>query len=249
MANPKTRAEALSWLERSLGGGVVVLEITCDHLDDAFDDAGRWLSGRKSIIRRAAVNSVSGIQEYDVPEDCDEVTQVWFPGTQLDIVAAVAPYAFIDFDMIPVTSGMIGGVPAGNFYSALEQVMAHADTGRRIIGSEPAWEFHRDTRKLILYPQRRREGTVVMEYIVTEISDGDFARLSSRDRDLMLRYAKASLKEILGRVRGKYPDGMPSAGGTKQLDGASLLDESRAEKEALNTEILETNMGVPFVVG
>jgi len=252
VADPKTRTEAIAWVQRQLGGGVVVLEVSDEHVEDAWDTAKRWYVGRKGIIRHAAQNLTPGVQEYTMPEDTDEVLDVIFPGVQLDIIAAVNPYAFIDVDQIPVAYASITGVPGGQFYGTLHQILAHAETARRVVGSEPAWEWHQDTNTLFIAPRNQRTGTVVVRYISTtlrdEVATDDFGRLRFRDREIILRMGVAQLKGLLGRVRSKYNE-WPSAGGTKSMDGTDLLTESQAEIETLNEEIKELSRAVPFLVG
>ena len=257
--DPKTRAAAIAWLKRSLGSGVVVVELCQDHFEDSFADAIRWYVGRKGIKRRAMANILSGVQEYSMPEDTDEVLEVWFPGVQIDIIAAVNPYAFIDIDQLPVAMQSVTGTPGGSFYGSLHQILAHAETARRVVGSEPAWEYFKDTNVLHVTPRSQRGGLAIVRYASTTLGCdapvppattpvNDFAKIRVRHRELILRYALAKIKERLGRVRGKYTE-LPSAGGTKSLDGDTLLSESREEVTTLNAEIMELNEGVPFLVG
>jgi len=257
--DPLNRADAISWLKRSLGGGIVVIELCQDHFEDSFADAIRWYIGRNGIKRRAVQNIVGGIQEYQMPDDCDELLEVWFPGVQIDLIAAINPYAFIDVDQIPIASQSLTGVPGGSFYGTLELMLSHASTARRITGSEPAWEYFKDTNTLHIAPRNQRGGLAIAKYISTTlvcddpmspavIPKNDFKRLRYRHRELILRYALAKVKERLGRVRGKYSD-LPSSGGARTLDGETLLAESKDEVTTLNEEIMELNEGVPFLIG
>lgn len=259
IVDPKTRVDAIAWAKRRLGGGVVVIELCEEHFEDAFGDAVRWYVSRKGIKRRAIQNLSPGVQEYIMTDDCDEVLEVWFPGVQIDIIAAVNPFAFIDIDQLPVAYQSITGVPGGSFYGTFHQILSHAETARRVVGSEPAWEYFKDTNVVHFVPRNQRSGAAIIRYISTRLCAddpevgqtfpvNDFKTLRYRHRDLILRYMMAGLKERLGRVRGKYTD-LPSAGGTKSLDGETLLGESQNEMETLSTELLELNEGVPFLVG
>ena len=258
--DPVTREQAILWLKRALGGGVVVLELCEEHFEDAFADAIRWYIGGKGIKRLAAQNLTGGFQQYIMPDDTEEVLEVWFPGVQLDIIAAVNPYAFIDIDQLPVAYQSITGVPGGSFYGTLHQILAHAETARRVVGSEPAWEFFKDTNILHIAPRNQRSGTALVRYISTKLCTedptppattpvNDFKRLRFRHRDLILKYALAMVKMRLGRIRSKYTDGLPSAGGTKNLDGETLLGEAQNEVEALDEKLTNLNEGVPFLTG
>ncbi len=258
--DPKTEIEAIEWLKLKLGGGVVVIELLQEHFETAFADAIRWYVGRKGIKRRAIVNLIPSVVDYTVPDDCDIVVEVVFPGGRLDIIGAINPYAFIDVDQIPVAHSSITGVPGGSFYGTFKLILQHAETARRIIGAEPAWEYDHASRTVHVYPNSNRSGAMVAYYLSTTLVAADptlpattplndFRRLSFRDRDIILRYAHAQSKWMLARVRGKYTDGMPSAGGNKNLDGDNLLGEAQGEIEALNEEIKALSEPVPFITG
>lgn len=261
MSDPMNRAEAIDWIKTQLGGGVVVIELLPNHLETAFSDAIRWYVARKGIKRRAVVNLVSGIVDYVMPDDCDMVIDVIFPGAALDLIGAVNPYSFIDVDNMPIAQSAMAGTPGGQFYSTLKLITQHAETARRVIGSEPAWEYDKGTNAVHVYPLRQRSGAMVAEYISTIVRTedpvlpattpvNDFRRrMSFRDRDIILRYAMAKAKWMLSRVRGKYTDGMPSAGGSKNLDGDTLLGEAQSEIEALNEEIKALSEPVGFITG
>ncbi|MCZ2111533.1 MAG: hypothetical protein LC118_18545 [Dehalococcoidia bacterium] len=261
MTDPMNRTEAIEWLKLQLGGGSVVIELLQEHFDTAFNDALRWYAARKGIQRRAVVNLVPGIVDYVMPDDCDVVFQVVFPGVALDIIGTVNPYAFIDVDQVPVAYSSISGVPGGSFYGTFKLILQHAETARRIVGSEPAWEYDKGTNTVHVYPNAQRSGAMVAYYLSTVVVTedpvapavtpvNDFRRrMTFRDRDIILRYAHAKTKWMLARVRGKYTDGMPSAGGSKNLDDDTLLGEAQGEIEALNEEIKALSEPVPFITG
>jgi len=259
MTDPMNREEAEGWVKRSLGCGVVVLEVTDEHCSDSFDDALRWWIGKKGIKRHAVQNVSSGISTYSMPDDCDEVLSVWFPGVQLDVIASINPFAFIDVDMLPVAYASLTGIPGGSFYGTLNQMIAHSETAKRVVGSEPSWEYSRVDNLLSIYPVNHSTGTVVARYASTTLVTedpvapdttpvNDFRKLRFRDRDMILRYARACLKERLGRVRGKYTE-FPSAGGAKSMDGETLLAEAQDEKLSLDQELISLSDPVPFIVG
>jgi hypothetical protein len=261
MTDPMNKPEAIEWLKLQLGGGTVILELLPEHFETAFSDALRWYVARKGIRRKAVVNLTPGIVDYAMPEDCDVVVEVIFPGVQIDILGAMNPYSFIDVDQIPVTQASIAGIPGGSFYGTFKLILQHAETARRVIGAEPAWEYDKGTNTVHVYPNAQRSGAMVADYLstVVNVEDpvfpattpvNDFRRrMTFRDRDIILRYAHAKTKWILARIRGKYTDGMPSAGGSKNLDGDTLLGEAQGEIEAMNEEIKALSEPVPFVTG
>lgn len=260
MTDPMNKTEIADWLKLQLGGGSVVIELLPEHIETAISDALRWYVARKGIIRRAVVQLVPSVVDYVMPDDTDAVLEIVFPGVQLDIIGAMNPYAFIDVDQIPVAYSSITGVPGGSFYGTFKLMLQHAETARRITGSEPAWEYDKGTNMVHVYPNSRRSGVMVAYYIstVVRIEDpvppattpvNDFRRrMTFRDRDIILRYAHAKTKWMLARVRAKYTE-WPSAGGGKTLDGDTLLGEAQGEIEALNEEIKALSEPVPFITG
>lgn len=253
MATPCTKAEAMAWAKRRLGCGVTVLELTDEHVEDAFDDAIRWWISKKGLKKTAASVVSTGIQEYTMPTDTDEVLAVWFPGVQIDIIAAVNPFAFIDIDQLPVAYQSITGVPGGSFFGTFHQILAHAETARRVMGAEPAWEYDKETNTLRIFPKQHSSGTCLVRYasnaLSSDTNDDEFCKkITVRDRDIILRYTLAMLKETLGRIRSKYSE-WPSAGGSKTMDGDTLLVESQTEIQNLNVELIGLSDPVPFVVG
>lgn len=259
MADPFTRQEAIDYIKRRAGGGVVVLEVSPEQVEDRFDEALRWYIGRKGIKRFAVQNLTPGVQEYTMPDDCDEVLDVTFPGAQLDIISAVNPFAFIDVDQLPVAYQSITGVPGGSFYGSLHQILAHAETARRIVGSEPAWEFYKELNVLQIFPRNVRTGTAVARYISTTIVTedptapattpvNDFRRLRFRERDIILRYAGALLELQIGKHRRKYTE-WPGSGGGKTLDGDTMVGDAQAAMEKMDEEIKGLSEPVPFIAG
>lgn len=260
VADPMTRTEVIAWAKRKLGSGTVVLEMSKESVEDAFHDAVRWYIGRKGIKRYAVVNLVPGVQEYEAPADTDEVLDLIFPGVQLDIIAAVNPFAFIDVDQLPVAYQSITGVPGGAFYGTLHQILQHAETARRVVGSEPAWDYIKSTNTVRIAPRNQRSGTAVIRYASTTlVTDdppegetlpvNDLRKLRFRDRDLIMKMCLAEMKYRLSRTRGKYTDGMPGAGGNKNLDADGLLGEYQQEVEQLTQELIALSDPVPFLTG
>jgi len=243
----------MAWLRRKLGCGVTNVEMTPDMFGDSFDDAVRWWVGRRGIKKHAVQNLTPGVQAYTMPSDCDMVLELWFPGVQLDIIAAINPYAFIDVDQLPVAYSSITGVPGGSFYGTFMQILQHAETARRVVSSEPTWEYRKDENTVWVFPRNQRNGSAIARYVSNDLTsdtcDDEFgSKILVRDRDIILKWALADAKETLGRIRSKYQD-WPTAGGTRALDGDTLRSEGNTEKEILNDEVIGLSDPVPFITG
>lgn len=252
-SDPINEQEAVDWLARQLGCGVVVVELTEEHVRDAFYEAIRWWVSRRGLIKKFDLDMTSGKVDYDLPEDVDVVVDVIFQGATYDIAMSYAggSYNIYDFDYDGIRS--LSGIPGGMFYGTLAEIMMMSETGRRVISAERAWDYDKARNVLQIFPSSKYSGRAVVYYLSNKLNvddpDNEFAKLMVRDRDLILRYAKAALKETLGRIRGKYSGGVPSANGTVSLDGDVLLGEAQQEKEALNMEIMGMSDPVPMIIG
>ena len=65
-----------------------------------------------------------------------------------------------------------------------------------------------------------------------------YGQINSVGRQWIFRYTLALAKELLAYVRGKYQT-VPVPGSEATLNQADLLNDSRAEKEALITQLKE----------
>jgi hypothetical protein len=218
--------------------------------ETAWGNAVRWYVGRKGVTRNYPF-TLTGDADMDVPADCDEVLDVVFPGRGYDnLFAAGAGYDLINQTVIPAVNTRTGGMTTGlgMLPSALFQTAQELKMARQVFGSDPSWEWFRETRKLKVFPGRQAGGQAVLTYKSTLLTDPMLANLSFRERELILRYALAEAKGILGLRRRKFSE-WPSAQGAKRLDGADLVQESKDEKEKLNEEILSVPYAAPFIVG
>ena len=62
--------------------------------------------------------------------------------------------------------------------------------------------------------------------------------INDMGRAWIIRYGSAIIKEMLGRVRGKYSS-VPIPNGEVTLDGSDLVSQGQTEKEALITQLRE----------
>ena len=146
-----------------------------------------------------------------------------------------------------------------NYYSTLVLWMQRAETAQRLLSQEPHWEWRPELHALMVFPSTKVfSGSVMVKYVSTEVYDidpvkrtdppNDLRRMSAAELDILLKCFEAYAKIRLGRVRGKYTDGMPSAGGKSMLDGDMLISEARDDLERL-TEKLNHFSPVPLLTG
>lgn len=226
------------WILRTLGAPFWKIELTCDHLDDAISDAKRWFSAKKGLPKMMQVTLADGQQQYALPDDAEIVLDVadsWRFGQMPNL-----SFDF-GFDQIVMDRDFASSKWP---LSGWMQRMQYAQSGGAMLDSLFEWEQH--GRVLHVLTPNPRTVVLTIFYKSNQIV---IDQLSEMDYDLVRRYALMRAKHVLGRVRSKWPGGMPSAQGTVDMDGQVLLEEARAEAEQLENDIRQTAMPVPFIQG
>jgi hypothetical protein len=115
----------------------------------------------------------------------------------------------------------------------------------KILDVELSWDFYREdiekgspVRKLRIMPAPKFSGTAIYLYRI-DPKDIKLHMYKPRDLYIIREWALAEVKYMLGRVRGKYPSGLPAAGGERPMDGDVLIQESMADKERLRQQVLD----------
>lgn len=222
------------YIRRRLGEPVVDVELDDEHLDDAIDDAKRWFSGILDQVRVGMVATTGSGGNFPVPDDCQEVVDVYFDGGRNNIID------IFDWAGVELGYGSNFSMPSGA-YSYMTQWAAYLEHGKKVVGVDPDWEYDRYDRILRLYPSDGRNaggafGTHVA--ILYQTSQMDLLKLHNYEFDLVRRYALASAMENLGYMRTKYAT-IPGAQGEQSLNGDTLLGNS----EALKGELTEKAKG------
>lgn len=229
------------WILRRLGSPFLKVELTDEHLNDAIEYARRWFSAKKGVQRTMLIPIYAGQTEYQLPDGVDTVEDVAFTTPAMDISLVFSPFTLLDdkvpYDVFAAPSSM-------GLYSSYTQTLQYVEQAKRILGAEPDWR--QEGRTLYVFPIPRNCSNVLINYKSDVIT---IEQLNERDHDLVKRWSLAQAKEDLGRIRSKYPSGFPGAQGTTELDGATLLSEAEATKEALDEEISLSGFPMGFMAG
>lgn len=240
------------WILRRLGAPLLKVELTEDHLQDQIMTALHWYAAKKGFIRQFPLQIVPNITQYPLEPYVDVVTDVVMPLSTYDLTPLSSPWGWAwpqENLGMPLTGAFNGfaGAAAGTagVVSSFQQVLQYSDTARRVFNGELEWR--QEDRVLYILPFRMQNyyPKAIVYYTSTRFTLLD---LNERDHDIVKRYALAQAKLDLGRIRSKYGD-YPTAQGSAQLDGSTLLDEGRTEIEALNEELADSAMPVGFLVG
>lgn len=254
-------AELKEAILASLGASVVCVELSNSPtlFTEVVRSTYQWFNANKGLYARALLSTTAGVNEYTLPAEVLVVMEVITSQPQ-----DWADFAFGDFILgyggvviggmgfgyggigrFGGVGGPIGGTMGGRDmlpYSGITQLMQMQETVANIFGAEFEWEFLNG--KLIISPIPAADRMLAYDYVkamtsIEELKDG------TRDLDLVVQYAKAEAKAIVGRVRRKYSE-MPGADAAISLDGDILLEEAATEKEKLNELIRETAMPMGF---
>lgn len=249
------------WARRQLGEDgtcTVKVELTDSQLEQALENAKDWWNAHRGLFREASAMVSTDQVEIDlsaVTPRIDAIVEVWFPA-DVELVDFRGMYpGFLDVNGIPYGSITLGG---GNSpQGTIVQVLQNLETSQRVLSAEPAWEFHRDDfdkdhpvriLRLMPAPTMRATGNLIYLYRV-DPRDIKLHMYTQRDLYLIREWALADAKYMLGRIRGKYPGGLPAAGTDRSMDGDTLLGEAREDKDRLDAKILDYGGPVMPVVG
>jgi hypothetical protein len=100
------------------------------------------------------------------------------------------------------------------------------------------WEWVGGYGHIKLYPTPCGGTTVIVHYMQRM---KDWREVTQAMQEGALTYAK----EILGRIRGKYP-APPGPGGGMQLDGQALLSEAKEERDKWKEELIYKFGDLPY---
>ncbi len=244
MARLQTEEELKAWIPRRLGSaeGQWGNPLTCEQFDDAIQEAKRWFTAKKGVIKELVLPLVPGQVEYAMPLDCDAVIDVAFESSLLDFSTVMQPSQFAG-DHVPYNVFAPPGAGAGGLYSTILQTQQYSEMARNIIGADLKWEWRPYSRILLLWPSQR-PGTCIIEYKSTSM--GAIEQLPERDHDFIKRYALAWAKRDLGNIFSRYGS-YPTAQGQMPVNGPQLLKDAEAEFAALDNEIAWSAMPMPFM--
>lgn len=226
-----------------LGHPIVSVELTPFQVKTCMDEgiskldyhAPQWAN------QFAVFEASAGINVYELPQFM--ANNLSYVGYKKDILGLNYTPGSLAFDVTLAffnTNRFFQGGGLGDFFLTQQ----YLEIMRRVLSNEGAWSVV-NGNCVQLYPGPTETPTpVIVEYRAL-----DSNTINHAYRNWIQRYALASAKGILGRIRGKYRT-LPGPGGGAQLDGETLARESAEDKrllmEELTSEIEERPM---FIVG
>jgi hypothetical protein len=226
-----------------LGHPIVAVELTPFQVKTCIDEAVSKLDYHApQWASQYAVFDASSMENlYELPQFlANNISYVNYKKDILGLNYTPGSLAF-DFTLAFFnTNRFFQGGGIGDFFLTQQ----YLEMTRRILSNEGGWNIV-NGKYLQLYPGPTETPTpVIIEYRAL-----DSNTIHHAYRNWIQRYATASAKGILGRIRGKYKT-LPGPGGGAQMDGGVLVQESAEEKKQLMEELmLEIQEGPMFIVG
>lgn len=248
MAASTERNRAQKYIELSLGGGMVDVELDKEHYDMAIDKALSKYRQRSSraveesfmVLKLAAAES-----EYTLPNEVIDVRNVYRRSSGGISAAATdfEPFEAGYLNMYMLNAGRGGGLASFELYMGYREQMG------RMFGANIIYTWSQVTKKLTLHRFIRGEEDIILhvynykpdEILLSDTSAGPWIK----------DYALAIAKMSLGQARSKFAQLAGPQGGV-QLNGADLIAQGQAEIEKLDEEIKTyTDGGTPlgFIFG
>lgn len=213
------------FIRRRLGLGVVDNELTDLQISDAITKSKRWYASHIGQYKVATLIG-TGLTEYSVADDVENVVDVTFP-TTTDNIFQVFDWAGVQLSIADFVTLRQGG------YSILLERLQYWEMIKQIVSSECDWNWDRWRRKLVISPAVPSGTNALYLYSTANIQ---ISRMLAREIQLVQDYALAESMLTLGYIRGKYA-GLPSASGDFSLNADTLLANADAMKVELEERI------------
>lgn len=225
------------YIRRSLGEGVVAVELTDAQVQDAVDSAAMLYNQIIGAYKFLAIDTNGG-GEYPVPTDCMHIAEVYLDINKSDIYES---FDWAGVELGPMSFGMYGGYRdssgAGGGYSYLIQALNYRDQAKRTLGSDDDWFWDRERRLLCLTPSNGSSigSRIAIKYQTTDV---EWTSLYPTEYHLFRRWALAEAMLTIGAIRTKYGS-LPSAQGDLSLNGESLRADADGMKMTLMEQIVK----------
>ena len=139
------------YITRTLGEGVVAVEMTDFQLQDAVDQAALQYHQIMGVYAFTTANISKGANEIQMPADCIHVAEVYFDISKSGVYEG---FDWAGVELGPMSFGMYGGYRdgsgAGGGYSYLIQALNYRDQSKRILSVDDDWFWDRERRLLCL---------------------------------------------------------------------------------------------------
>lgn len=214
-----------------LGHPVVRVELTAFQIKSSIDEAVSKLYYHAPLwtMQMTSFDASANINIYKIPRFIlNNLEYVVYKKTLLSVQSQAGTLEFDFFIKYFQDNFLFQNFGVGDFF-LLQQ---HLEQIRKVLGQEGTWNVL-NNQYLVIYPRP----VVTPQSVIMVYRALDSETIHPAYRNWLQRYALAVSKGILGEIRSKYAS-LPSPGGGAILNGNELKQESIAEKEKLEEELL-----------
>lgn len=220
-----TEKYIIDWVKKKLGDPTINVELDETQIKQSIEDTIELFQKYRPKEYYQSTVLSEGYHLIAAPDGSMGVLDVEFVQSSADQGVTAEdvfnPFYFISY-------GGIGGVDIQT-----HQLMKHwIEVMQRAFGSEEGYELLDDGRVFITVPGEYKVS------IMWAMPWSGLADLHRPYQPLFLNLVLAKCRQILGQIRGKYPQGVPGAGGQVQLDGEYQKTKGQEDETKYTDELM-----------
>lgn len=248
----EVRRNIIDTIYTKLGGNEMEIELDPSTIDKCIDLAISKLKQRSdSAIEESLilVTLVKNQKEYILPEEIVVVERLYRKGFSrfYGNSSSFDPFLYAGWNNIFSCSmnnaGRSGGLVTYNLS------VDYLQTCSKLFCAYMNYSFNPNTHKLVLAENPRTDNEVILLH--SYVDKPDYMLLQDRYASLwLIEWAYAEALLILGKLRGRFSNGLPNPmNGSTSQDANTLITESKELKERLEKELNHFTTGsfVPSV--
>jgi len=242
------RSKVQRFIELSLGGGMVDIELDKEHYDLVIDksiDYYRQRSSRAVEESFMILNLQPAESTYYLPDEINEVTNVYrSSGGGIGTTAAsFEPFeaGYLNMYMLNATRGQ--GLATFELYMGQRKMLGY------FFGANLMFTWISETKRLTLHRNIKGDEPVILHTFNYRPVESLLA--DTHCKQWLRNYSLANAKMILGQARSKFASLAGPQGGV-QLNGNDLITQASAEIEKLEDDLSKySDGGTPlgFIIG
>jgi hypothetical protein len=246
MALADEKQKLFDYIELSLGGGMVDVELDAAHYEASLQkalDVYRQKSSNGTEESYGFLELVKDQQEYILPDAVQNVREVFRKATG-NVGSVFEPFEAGYLNTYMLTAGRVGGLATYDFYKQYQEQAG------RMFGAYLNFTFDPVSKRLTIVRNIRGDGETVLLWMYNYRPDESILK-DSRSKPWVYDYALARSKYMLGEARSKFATIAGPQGGTS-LNGDALKAEAQTELDKLETDLLnyvDGQMPMTWVIG
>ena len=245
------KQEVYKYVELSLGGGMIDIELDPEHYESALNTAlTRFRQRSENAVEESYIflPTVIDQNDYVLPNEIMEVKKIYRRSIRSRTGGRDGGTLFEPFNMAYtntylLASSNMGGLATYNAFAGYQELVG------RMFGSFIEFKWNRSNKKLTILQRARAEEELLLECYNYrpdfELLDDYMAVQWIKD------YTLAKCKYMLGEARSKFATISGPQGGSS-INGDALKAEAQFEMEKLASEVslaMAGGVGYGFTIG